>query len=112
MLKHMLRWTLGVALVTLTMQGAASAAALTGRVTSYTPTSISVFDREIVTLTAETPVRLEGASAIRTLSWPLPELEPLPPPQPASEAARPAIPSAATAATGRPDKYIRIIVLP
>lgn len=53
MLKHISRWTLGVALLTLTAQGTASAAALTGRVTSYTPTSISVFDREVVTLTID-----------------------------------------------------------
>ena len=54
MLKHIVRLTAGAAVLVLAMQGTASAAsAVTGRITSYGPTSISVLDKEVVTLTID-----------------------------------------------------------
>jgi len=54
MLKHIMRWTLGVSLLALATQSTVSATpTLTGRVTGYSPTSISVLDREIVTVTVD-----------------------------------------------------------
>lgn len=54
MFKHIMRWTLGVSLLAFATQGTVSATpTLTGRVTGYSPTSISVLDREIVTVTVD-----------------------------------------------------------